>query len=153
MRIDPRLQDSELHKVPVCECRLTSAFAYMNGAFHGLVLLSTGLSGIRQIYLQWEEPNEDFEAFVSSTLKRKIFKYVQDDHPRRISKEDADSLYKRIMVEIIDIERKAFNEHEKNNTRRPIDGWKLESNIKEHVKSRVYRLHARSYSQGRPRHF
>lgn len=104
------------------------------------------LSGanIRQSSLHWDEPNADFEAFVSQTLKRKLSKYVQDDHPRRISREEADGLYARIKPEIIDIERKAFDDHQKLNTRRPIEGRKLELNIKEHVKIRVHRLHAKS---------
>lgn len=126
---------------------------HQNGASYGLVVMSVCEPGFRQCYLQWDEPNEDFEAFVAHTLKRKIFKYVQEDHPKRISKEDAESLYKRVMAEIINIEKKAFNEHEKTNTRRPIESWKLEHNIKEHVKNRVYRLHARTNPRGRPRHF
>lgn len=111
-----------------------------------VLLLSGTIS--RQSALHWDEPNADFEAFVSQTLKKKLSKYVQDDHPRRISREDAESLYARIKPEIIDIERKAFDEHQRLNTRRPIEGRKLELNIKEHVKIRVHRMHAKSNLRG-----
>ncbi|GMH36489.1 hypothetical protein BSKO_04357 [Bryopsis sp. KO-2023] len=101
---------------------------------------------------QWDEPNTDFEAFVSQTLKKKLGKYLQEDHPKRITKEDADSLYKRIKAEVIAIERRAFEEHQRNNTRRPIERSKLESNIKDFVKLRVYRLYERSLHRERSAH-
>jgi hypothetical protein len=42
----------------------------------------------------WDEPGSEFEAFVGDAVKRRLGKYVQPDHPNRISKEDAQSLYR-----------------------------------------------------------
>lgn len=42
----------------------------------------------------WEQPGPDFEAFVSEAVKHRLGKYVQPDHPNRISKEEAQQLYK-----------------------------------------------------------
>jgi hypothetical protein len=42
----------------------------------------------------WDEPGPEFEAFVGDAVKRRLGKYVQPDHPNRISKEDAQSLYR-----------------------------------------------------------
>jgi hypothetical protein len=42
----------------------------------------------------WEQPGPDFEAFVCDAVKRRLGKYVQPDHPNRISKEDAVCLYR-----------------------------------------------------------
>ncbi|KAF6266781.1 hypothetical protein COO60DRAFT_13749 [Scenedesmus sp. NREL 46B-D3] len=42
----------------------------------------------------WDEPGPEFEAFVADSVKRRLGKYVQPDHPNRISKEDAQSLYR-----------------------------------------------------------
>ncbi|CAD7699864.1 unnamed protein product [Ostreobium quekettii] len=92
----------------------------------------------------WDEPNGDFEAFVSCTLKHKLAKYVQPDHPRSISREEANRLYRRLRDEVIGAERAAFREHGQRHGRRTIERTKMESNIKEYVKQRVYRLHGAS---------
>ncbi len=42
----------------------------------------------------WDEPDTNFEAFVADTVKHRLGKYVQPDHPNRISKEDAQMLYR-----------------------------------------------------------
>lgn len=42
----------------------------------------------------WEQPGPDFEAFVGDAVKRRLGKYVQPDHPNRITKDEAQQLYK-----------------------------------------------------------
>ena len=42
----------------------------------------------------WEQPGADFEAFVGEAVKHRLGKYVQPDHPNRITKEEAQQLYK-----------------------------------------------------------
>lgn len=42
----------------------------------------------------WDQPGPDFEAFVGEAVKHRLGKYVQPDHPNRITKEEAQQLYK-----------------------------------------------------------
>ena len=48
----------------------------------------------------WDEPSADFERFVSETVRHRIGKYVQPDHPNRVSKEAAENLLRKIMREV-----------------------------------------------------
>lgn len=42
----------------------------------------------------WDQPGPEFEAYVCDAVKHRLGKYVQPDHPNRISKEDAQQLYR-----------------------------------------------------------
>ena len=42
----------------------------------------------------WEKPDPSFEAFVCEMVRHRIGKYVQPDHPNRVSLEDAERLYR-----------------------------------------------------------
>lgn len=42
----------------------------------------------------WEEPDNGFEAFVSETVRHRLGKYVQPDHPNRISSDVAHGLFR-----------------------------------------------------------
>lgn len=42
----------------------------------------------------WDQPGPGFEAVVSDAVKHRLGKYVQPDHPNRITKEDAQQLYR-----------------------------------------------------------
>lgn len=43
----------------------------------------------------WDQPGPDFEAFVGEAVKHRLGKYVQPDHPNRITKEEAQQLYRQ----------------------------------------------------------
>jgi hypothetical protein len=42
----------------------------------------------------WDAPDEPFQSFVGEMVRRRLGKYVQPDHPNRISKEEAQALYR-----------------------------------------------------------
>lgn len=42
----------------------------------------------------WDGPDTHFELFVGETVKHRLGKYVQPEHPNRISKQDAQILYR-----------------------------------------------------------
>ncbi|KAG1676074.1 hypothetical protein FOA52_014939 [Chlamydomonas sp. UWO 241] len=76
----------------------------------------------------WEAPDESFEAFVSETVQHRIGKYVQLDHPNRIADADARTLNRKIMREVTDKEKRAYEERQLQGAYRPIERRKLEGN-------------------------
>jgi len=61
----------------------------------GRQLQGTPGEGEQQHYPDsWDQPGPDFEAFVGESVKHRLGKYVQPDHPNRITKDEAQQLYK-----------------------------------------------------------
>lgn len=44
----------------------------------------------------WDEPDANFEAFVADTVRHRVGKYTQPDHPARISQADARSIFGKV---------------------------------------------------------
>jgi hypothetical protein len=51
-------------------------------------------ASLQQYPDSWDQPGPDFEAYVGEAVKHRLGKYVQPDHPNRITKEEAQQLYK-----------------------------------------------------------
>lgn len=52
----------------------------------------------------WDEPSANFEAFVADTVRYRVGKYTQPDHPARITHEAA----KAIFGKVSDTTRRAY---------------------------------------------
>ncbi|KAI8470635.1 MAG: hypothetical protein J3K34DRAFT_521189 [Monoraphidium minutum] len=90
----------------------------------------------------WEAPNASFEAFVGETVKRRLGKYVQPDHPNRITRDEAQALYRKLKREVVEKEGAAYQERSRAGAYAPIERPKLEANIKEFVRLSIRRLRA-----------
>jgi len=89
----------------------------------------------------WPEPNKSFDAFVAETVRHRLGKYQQPDHPVRLSADDAQQLYEQIKGEVISKEQHAFRDRQRNGVHKPIERRKLEVRIKDFVRDRVRRWH------------
>eukprot|EP00878_Enallax_costatus_P017975 GHUV01018901.1.p1 GENE.GHUV01018901.1~~GHUV01018901.1.p1 ORF type:complete len:1118 (+),score=463.86 GHUV01018901.1:2890-6243(+) len=90
----------------------------------------------------WDQPRPEFEAFVSDAVKHRLGKYVQPDHPNRITKEDAQQLYRKLRREVVDKEVTAFAARQAQGQFRPIGKAEVEAKIKDFVRLSIRRLHA-----------
>ncbi|GBF93173.1 histone-lysine N-methyltransferase [Raphidocelis subcapitata] len=90
----------------------------------------------------WEAPDASFELFVGETVRRRLGKYVQPDHPNRISRDEAQALYRKLKREVVEKEGQAHAERSRGGQPAPIERVKLEANIKEFVRLSIRRLRA-----------
>jgi len=89
----------------------------------------------------WDSPDESFEAYVGETVRHRLGKYVQPDHPNCISADTAHSLYRKIKREVVEKERRAYDERRQQGVFKLIEKRKLENNIKEFVRLSIRRFH------------
>eukprot|EP00210_Caulerpa_lentillifera_P004802 g4584.t1 len=79
----------------------------------------------------WDHLNQDFKEFVSQTLRRRIQKYQQPEHPLKLRCDEAEALFKKLYDSIICIEENAFGSFARDKIKRHVSKYKLELNIKE----------------------
>lgn len=79
----------------------------------------------------WDHLSRDFEEFVSQTLRQRIQKYKQPEHPLKLSESEADALFVKLYALIIESEENAFRVYSKDRIRRHVSKAKLALNIKE----------------------
>lgn len=89
----------------------------------------------------WEVPDESFASFAGDMVRHRLGKYVQPEHPSRITKEDAQQLYRKLSREVVERERQAYAARQASGDARPIERSKVEANIKEFVRLSIRRLH------------
>lgn len=46
----------------------------------------------------WGEPDVNFEAFVSDTVRHRVGKYTQMDHPARLTQADAKTIFAKVCL-------------------------------------------------------
>jgi hypothetical protein len=96
----------------------------------------------QQLSDSWDYPGPEFEAFVGEAVKHRLGKYVQPDHPNRISREEAHQLYRKLRREVVEKELTAFAGRQAQGQLRPIDKVEVEAKIKDFVRHSIRRLHA-----------
>jgi hypothetical protein len=89
----------------------------------------------------WETPEGGFEAFVAEVVRRRLGKYEQPDHPARLSRDQAASLFRQLRREVLGKEAAAFKERQRAGVHKPIERRKLEPRIKDFVRDSVRRWH------------
>lgn len=101
----------------------------------------------------WEAPNDSFEAFVADIVQHRIGKFVIPQptsspyHISRIAHEDALALNRKIVREVIEKERQAYEDRLKQGIDRPIERKKLENNVREFVRQSIKRFHSTRLDQ------
>lgn len=90
----------------------------------------------------WDHMTDDFIGFVSRSIRFRLQKYQQPDHPLHLSDMELKQLHGRMLSDIIMIEKKAFEEYENKNMKRPVAKSKLESNIKTYIKKKMQQFYA-----------
>lgn len=91
----------------------------------------------------WDEPNPAFSAFVAETVRRRVGKYAQPDHPMCISQDEAGQLYSKIRREIVAKEQQAYDHRQATGQFKTIEKGKLEIKIREFVRDSIRRYHER----------
>eukprot|EP00198_Chlamydomonas_reinhardtii_P005407 XP_001694743.1 histone methyltransferase [Chlamydomonas reinhardtii] len=79
----------------------------------------------------WEEPDSSFEAYVADMVRHRLGKYMQPEHPSRVSVQEATALRAKVYREVVAKERRAWEERRSAGVFKPIERHKLESNLKE----------------------
>jgi hypothetical protein len=54
----------------------------------------------------WDDPGTSFEAWVADTVRHRLGKYTQPDHPAQVTQEDAAQLFRKVRKIVIDTEKK-----------------------------------------------
>ena len=78
----------------------------------------------------WDHLGRDFEDFVRQTLRQRLQKYQQPEHPLRLSASEADHHFRKLYASIMEIEENAFKDFARNGLRRHVSKVKLALNIK-----------------------
>ncbi|GIL91288.1 hypothetical protein Vretimale_10000 [Volvox reticuliferus] len=91
----------------------------------------------------WEEPNASFEAYVADMVRHRLGKYLQPEHPSRVSVQEAHTLRAKVYREVVAKERRAWEERRSAGVYKPIERHKLEANLKEFVRSTIKRMRDR----------
>lgn len=55
--------------------------------------------------MEWESPNSEFDAFVARTVRHRLGKYMQAQHPQQITAKEQDLLYGKVRHEVVQRER------------------------------------------------
>ncbi|KXZ54200.1 hypothetical protein GPECTOR_5g294 [Gonium pectorale] len=91
----------------------------------------------------WEEPDASFEAFVTDMVRHRLGKYLQPEHPSRVTVQEATMLRAKVYREVVAKERRAWEERRSAGVYKPIERHKLEANLKEFVRSTIKRMRER----------
>ncbi|GLI62407.1 hypothetical protein VaNZ11_005027 [Volvox africanus] len=91
----------------------------------------------------WEEPNASFGAYVADMVRHRLGKYLQPEHPSRVSVQEAHTLRTKVYREVVAKERRAWEERRSAGVYKPIERHKLEANLKEFVRSTIKRMRDR----------
>ncbi|GLC55996.1 hypothetical protein PLESTB_001053200 [Pleodorina starrii] len=91
----------------------------------------------------WEEPDASFEAYVADMVRHRLGKYMQPEHPSRVSVQEANMLRAKVYREVVAKERRAWEERRSAGVFKPIERHKLEANLKEFVRSTIKRMRDR----------
>ncbi|KAG2485616.1 hypothetical protein HYH03_015679 [Edaphochlamys debaryana] len=91
----------------------------------------------------WDEPDGAFEAYVADMVRHRLGKYMQPEHPSRVSVAEATSLRAKVYREVVAKERRAWEERRSAGVFKPIERHKLEANLKEFVRSTIKRMRDR----------
>lgn len=89
----------------------------------------------------WDHLNQDFKEFVSQTLRRRIQKYQQPEHPLKLRCDEAEGLFKKLYTSIICIEENAFGTFARDKIKRHVSKSKLELNIKEYTRKTMHQFY------------
>lgn len=91
----------------------------------------------------WDEPDASFAAYVADTVRHRVGKYAQPEHPMYLAQEEARELYSKIRREIVAKEHQAYAERQAAGLSKPIERGKLEAKIREFVRDSIRRYHER----------